>query len=244
MNTGSIDRAIPATNAETAPFLSELSIPVRQALLGAAETKLFQKGDRIWEAGETPSHLGILLGGMVELCGTAQDSNCGVLILARGDLVLPMAAMYGEPSLTSATALTRGRIILIDRHVLAEQAEVHADLAMALARVIGAQWRMAVRHIIDLKCRSAAERLAAILLRFVDYSEEKTAELPFTKATLAARLGVSRETLSRVIQVVADHGIVLRGSEIIVRDRQQAELFCGPEPYPKRSERRLGVNAF
>jgi CRP-like cAMP-binding protein len=103
---------------------------------------------------------------------------------------------------------------------------------------------MAVRHIIDLKSRSAPERLAAFLLRFVDHSEAAIVELPFAKGTLAYRLGVSRETLSRIIQVVADNGIVVRGNQIVVRDRAKAEKFCGPEPYPNRSERRLDVYAF
>jgi len=42
--------------------------------------------------------------------------------------------------------------------------------------------------------------------------------------------------------VVADNGIVLRGSRIIVRDRREAQNFCGPEPYPRRSERALDVH--
>ena len=196
------------------------------------------------EAGETPKYLGILLSGMVELCGTAQNPNCGVLLLNRGDLLVPMATLYGEPCLTAATALSRSRLIMLDRNTVVQQATSDAGLALSLARVMGAQWRMAVRHIIDLKSRTAAERLAAILLRFVDYAEEEVPQLLFTKSTLAARLGVSRETLSRIIQVVADNGIVLRGSEILVRDRKKAEDFCGPEPYRYRSERRLDVHAF
>lgn len=226
------------------PFVRQFAEPVRSGLLRGASAKVFRKSDRILEAGEMPTHLGILQSGMVELCGTANDPNCGVLLLTRGDLLVPMATIYQEPCLTSATALSRTRLFMLDREAVVQQATKHAEVAMALARVLGAQWRMAVRHIIDLKSRSAAERLAAILLRFVDYAEGQAAELPFTKQTLAARLGVSRETLSRAIQVVADNGIVLRGSEIVVRDRQRAEAFIGPEPYINRSERRLDVHAF
>jgi CRP/FNR family transcriptional regulator, transcriptional activator FtrB len=204
----------------------------------------FTKGERMLEAGQIPRHLGIIVSGRVELCGTVNDPDCGVLLLTRGDLLLPMATVYQEPCLTAATALTDGRMIMLDRSAVAAQAAANSNVALALARVLGAQWRMAVRHIIDLKSRTAAERLTAILLRFVDYAGGGTAKLPFTKKTLAARLGVSRETLSRLIQVVAENGIVLRGSVIIVRDREKAERFTGPEPYPNRSERRLDVYAF
>ncbi len=212
--------------------------------MNGASAETFEKGDRIFQAGEVPEHLCIVVGGMVELCGTVRNAECGVLLLTHGDLIFPMALLHGEPCLTSATALTRCKILKLDRQAVVEQAGAHAAVAMAFARVIGAQFRMTVRHIIDLKSRSAAERLAAFLLRFVDRSEEDLTELPFTKATLASRLGVSRETLSRIIQVVADNGIVLRGNQIMVRDRAKAELFCGPEPYPYRSEHRLDVYAF
>ena len=232
-----------ALAAELVPFVSELDSRVRETLLEAANVQIFERGQRILEAGDRPDQLGIILNGMVELCGTPQNSNCGVLLLNRGDLLVPMATLYGEPCLTAATALSRSRLVMIDREIVTEQAHSNAAFAMSLGRVMGAQWRMAVRHIIDLKSRSAAERLAAILLRFVDYAEEDVPQLLFTKTTLAARLGVSRETLSRIIQVVADNGIVLRGSEILVRDRRKAEKFCGPEPYVYRSERRLDVHA-
>jgi CRP-like cAMP-binding protein len=205
---------------------------------------VFQKGERILDAGETPKKLAVLISGMVELCGTSCDPSCGVLILTRGDILVPMATLYGEPSLTSANALLRTRTVLLDPEAVVRAASSNPDVGMSLARVMGAQWRMAVRHTIALKSWSAPERLAAILLRFVDYAAGGAARLPFSKKTLAARLGVSRETLSRIIQIVADNGIVLRGSEIIVRDRQMAEEFSGPEPYANRSERRLDVHAF
>jgi CRP/FNR family transcriptional activator FtrB len=243
MTVHSIEEGVPTPDPQTVPFVREFEDSLRSDLLAGAFTRLFKRGDRILQAGEIPTHLGILMNGMVELCGTVQDPDCGVLLLTRGDLLVPMATLYGEPCLTSATALSRGRLVMLDRRSVVQQAASHADLAMALARVMGAQWRMAVRHIIDLKSRSAAERLAAFLLRFVDYTGEEVARLPFTKATLAARLGVSRETLSRIIQVVADNGIALRGSQIVVRDRRKAEEFCGPEPYIYRSERRLDVHA-
>lgn len=234
----------PSTPSQKLPFVREFENAVRAALLKGAAITLFQKGDRILQAGETPDRLWIILNGTVELCGTIHDPGCGLLLLTRGDLIFPMAVLHGEPCLTSATALTPCRLLMLDRDAVIHQAGTHSKVAMALARVMGAQWRMAVRHIIDLKCRSAAQRLTAFLLKLVDYSDAETVELPFAKATLAARLGVSRETLSRMIQVVAANGVMLRGSEIIVRDRRKAEVFCGPDPYVNRGERALDVHAF
>ena len=236
-------RRAAGLDADIIPFVREFSAEIRAALLAGAVAKTLRKGERLNSAGDRPDHLAIIVGGMVELCGTATDADCGVLLLTKGDLVTPMAVLYGEPCLTSATALTRTRLLLVPRAAVLQQASWHPEVALALARTMGAQWRMAVRHIIDLKCRAAGERLAAFLLRLVDYGEEPAAKLPFSKGTLAARLGVTRETLSRIIQVVADNGIVLRGTQIIMRDRAKAERFCGSAPYPEPDEVAQDVHA-
>ena len=119
-----------------------------------------------------------------------------------------------------------------------------ADLAMQLCKLVSGQWRMAVRHILDLKCRSAPQRLAAFLLRLADESPLNDAVLPFSKRHLAVRVGMSAETLSRTLQQLADNGLHVRGKRIIIKDRAMAETFCGPDPYPDRGEALLGVYAF
>jgi CRP-like cAMP-binding protein len=241
--TSGIGRRPAHPDADSIPFVSEFSADVRAALLTNSVPKTLRRGERLNSAGDRPESLAIILSGMVELGGTETDADCGVLLLTSGDLVTPMAVLYGEPCLTSATALVRTRLLLVPRGTVVQQARQQPEVALALARTMGAQWRMAVRHIIDLKCRTAGERLAAFLLRLVDYSEDRPVKLPFSKGTLAARLGITPETLSRVIQVVAANGIVLRGTQILLRDRAKAEMFCGPSPYPDPDEVAFHVHA-
>lgn len=242
-STIGIGRRAAQPDADSIPFVREFSADIRAALLASSVPRTLRKGERLNSAGDRPESLAIIISGMVELGGTETDADCGVLLLTSGDLVTPMAVLYGEPCLTYATALTRTRLLLVPRSTLVQQASQQPEVALALARTMGAQWRMAVRHIIDLKCRTAGERLAAFLLRFVEHSEDRPIKLPFSKGTLAARLGVTPETLSRVIQVVAANGIVLRGTQILVRDRAKAEIFCGPDPYPDPDEVAQHVHA-
>lgn len=242
-STVGVGRRFADFDADSIPFVREFSADIQAALLASSVAKTLRKGERLNSAGERPDSLAIILSGMVELGGTETDAHCGVLLLTSGDLVTPMAVLYGEPCLTSATALTRTRLLLVSRSTVVQQASRQPEVALALARTMGAQWRMAVRHIIDLKSRTASERLAAFLLRLVEHSGDRIVKLPFSKGTLAARLGITPETLSRVTQVVAANGIVLRGTQILVRDRAKAERFCGPEPYPGPDEVPLHVHA-
>jgi CRP/FNR family transcriptional activator FtrB len=104
---------------------------------------------------------------------------------------------------------------------------------------------MAVRQIIDLKCRSAPQRLASFLLRLVDESSLKAStELPVSKRSLAARVGMTAETLSRTFQTLAEHGLQVRGTRVIVHDRRKIEAFAGPRLYHDDDEAGLDVYAF
>lgn len=242
-STGGEGSRAKVFDADTIPFVHEFSAEVRAALLASSVAKVLKKGERLFKVGEHPKSLAIILSGMIELCGTESNDECGVLLLTSGDLVTPAAVVFEEPCLTSATALMPTRVLLLAGSTVTDQARERSEVALALARTMGAQWRMAVRHLIDLKSRTAGERLAAFLLRCNDNSEDERAILPFSKGALAARLGVKPETLSRVIQVVAANGIVLRGSRIIVRNRVKAERYCGPDPYSKTDESALNVHA-
>jgi CRP/FNR family transcriptional activator FtrB len=204
----------------------------------AAGTVLFKEGDKA-------SHVHVLISGVADLSKVEGRKECGVLILSAGDVFMPAAALFDEPYLTSARILTPARVLSLDIAAVRRELAACATFATRLARIMGGQWRMAVRHILDLKSRSAAQRLAAFLLRLVDdASLAGNAELTFSKRHLAARVGMTAETLSRALQTIADHGLHVRGSRIIVRDRKKIDAFCGPDPYPQPAEPALYVHAF
>ena len=103
---------------------------------------------------------------------------------------------------------------------------------------------MTVRHLKDLKLRSGPKRVAAFLLRLVDETgRQGFADLPIPKGTLASRLGLTPETLSRALHTLADHGLTMRGSRVILSDRERLVRFCKPDPLIDGRELTLGVTA-
>ena len=188
--------------------------------------------------------LHIVLRGIVDLTHVDGDGECGVLLLAAKDLLLPATTLFREPALVSARALTTTKVLILDESATRSALRESTIFATNLMKAVSGQWRMAVRNILDLNCRSAAQRLGAFLLRIADLQAGSgTAVLPIPKRHLAVRLGMTAETLSRMLQVVANHGLYLRGRTIIVRDRRAIEEFCGPDPYPEKDERLLDVFA-
>jgi len=226
------------------PFLGGLPEHLRERLLGSSRVEHLAPRAELFGGGAIPTQLHIVLSGIVELACFYERHECTALMMAAGDVLMPAAVLYSEPYLISARALTAAKVLAIDADVIRDEARTSTELALALAGLMGGQWRVALKIILDLKCRSPSQRLAAFLLRLHDAARPGVpAEVPFSKRQLASRIGMQPETLSRTLQTLAANGLYLRGREIIVTDRAAAEAFCGPDPYPAASENELGVHA-
>jgi CRP/FNR family transcriptional activator FtrB len=233
-----------AAIAAHVPLLGSLSDASRERLIESARLERFAARALIISEGRIPQYLHIILSGLVEMSSVFQDRDCTALIISEGDMFMPAAVMWEEAYLVSARALTPVRLLLLDAETLRDEVVRTPALALKLARVMAGQWRVALRLILDLKCRSPSQRAAAFLLRLHDSAPTGTiAEIPFSKRQLASRIGMQPETLSRTLQTLADNGLYLRGRQIIVRDREAIERFCGPDPYPSSDEHQLGVHA-
>lgn len=236
--------AVAAPSPVDIPLLSCLGESARGRLLEQARIQRFAAQKVIFSESERPADLQIVLSGIVDLSCRYGKREKTALLLSSGDILMPAAALFDEPYLVAARALTATRVLMIDATTVREEALRTPALAFAFAKVIAGQWRVAMRIILDLKCRSPSERLAAFLLRLHGTTAPGTvAEIPFSKRQLAARIGMQPETLSRTLQTLAANGLYLRGRQIVLLDRAKAEAFCGPDPYPAGNEHQLGVYA-
>jgi CRP/FNR family transcriptional activator FtrB len=230
--------------ADQVPFLAALPASVRERLLDKSRIERFAPRALVLKEGEVPRDLQIVLNGIVDLSCTYKAHECTALILSAGDVSMPAAALFQEHYLISARALTPARVLMIDGEAFRQEARRSPELALSAARIIAGQWRLALKIILDLKCRTPSQRLASFLLRLYDAQPSGTiAEVPFSKRQLASRVGMQPETLSRTLQTLAANGLYLRGREIVLKDREAIEAFCGPDPYPSGDEGDLGVYA-
>jgi CRP/FNR family transcriptional activator FtrB len=230
--------------AAALPLFSGLDQATVARLFAVAKAGRVAAGTMLFREGEPAEHVHLLLSGIVEISRMEGKRECGVMMFTSGDAFMPGAALFEERYLISGRALSAVRLIRLAGAQLREEAERDPALAMRICQLVSGHWRMAVQHILDLKCRSAPQRLAAFLLRLVDEGPfPDTAELPIAKRHLAARVGMTAETLSRTFQLLAENGLHVRGSRILVNDRERIETFCGPAPYPYPAETSIGVNA-
>lgn len=241
---GSSTVQAPSREITDIPLFSSLGEASRRRLLDAARIERVPANVALFEAGEHAEDIHVLLRGMIDIASKYRGKHCTAMLMTSGDVLMLGSPLYSEPYLVSAETLTQCRIMKLDAELVREEAKRTPELAFSIARILAGHWRIALRIILDLKCRSPSQRLAAFLLRLHDACPAgAVAQIPIAKRQLAARVGMQPETLSRTLQVLGQNGLRVRGRQIIVVDREKAEAFCGPDPYPGKRENELGVHA-
>lgn len=224
------------------PLLKGLPPKLRERLLEGSDIRERRKGETLFEEGGEADRLFVLLTGAVELYTQAEGRDAALLILWPPETFLPAAALTDEPYLLSARTLSRSRLLALDARRVRRAMKDCPVLAHRATRILSGQFRATVRHIKDLRRRGAPQRLAAFLLRLIDDTgKEGCADLPLPKAVIASRLGLSAETLSRALHVLRDQGMTVRGSRIVLNDRERFERFCAPDPLIDGRDARLPV---
>jgi len=240
-------RGLPEIDAELIdelPLLRGLETGLAQRLLVRAELHQCRDRDLLFREGERARRLYILLDGLVELYAGDKGRQAGVLLAWPPETFLPAAAVSAEPYLMSARTLGPARLLSLPAATLRREVARSPELARRIMLILSGQFRMAVRHIKNLKLRSGTERLAAFLLRLVAESDTPGyADLPLPKGLLASRLGLSPATLSRALATLREHGVEVRGSRVILADRARLERFCAPDPLIDGRELGLAVTA-
>ena len=80
--------------------------------------------------------------------------------------------------------------------------------------------------------RSSVERLANWILTEA-HKDGALANIviPFDRGTLASHLGTTRENLSRSLALLTEHGVRIRGREIVIDSKEQLEAFARPQRF-------------
>ena len=211
------------------PVFSGLGTAQLGRILETATIERFGPGTILFSEGNRPKYLHAIVNGTVEIFSNRGGRDWGVMLMNGGDVLTPGAVLFDEVYTISAQTLGDCRILVVDAEQVRAEAANSAPFAMRLSRAMAGQFRVAMRQVLDLKSRNAAQRLASFLLKVADRSGVPAPELPMRKRNLAARIGMTPETLSRTLQTLADNGLVVRGRQIIVRDRARIESFCGAD---------------
>jgi CRP/FNR family transcriptional activator FtrB len=217
---GSEDRHLAASTI----LLKSLGGKPFDQLMRQSFVQAYPKGRLIFRVGAQPEHLHVVLRGCVAMTGHGAGDKSTVLeVLEPGDSFVLAAVVLGRPYLLSGCAATNTRIL----HIPAERLRglIGANHAFALGALdsLALQWRQFVSQITDLKLKSSAQRLGAYLLML---GKDGEVRLPGERQLVAARLGMTPESLSRAFARLKPLGVLGRGQSIRIQDRGVLQSFC------------------
>jgi CRP/FNR family transcriptional activator FtrB len=201
------------------PWLADVPRSTLAKLAGQAIVHVIPAGARLFEQADTPNFAEWLLAGSVELLAVRGEVETLVATVRPVDLILPAAVLTRQRYLVRARVLEDARLLLVPAQAFRTAiAEDHA-LCLAVLACQASQFRRQMRQGKAIRLRSADERIGCYLVRLADKSPGQAAiRLPHEKRLIASQLGITRETLSRALPLMARHGLRVEGDLLHVDD--------------------------
>ncbi len=213
------------------PLFQGLPEAPRAQLLASAVVHSVTSGATLFEQGDIPTFLNVVLAGSVHLFGRSSGGRTVLIeIVEPPELVIPAAVVTGAPYLVQARALEPSRLLMIHAPTFRGVVQTEPALANAVIGSLAGQFRRMVRQIKNLKLRSSTQRVGCYILALARRQRADTVVLPFEKGLIASELGITRESFSRALASLQKEGIAVQGDTITIVDAGRLAAASGPDP--------------
>ncbi len=203
----------------------------------------FPKHSTIFEEGRRPDGLYILIRGKVKLSIALKGGRTLIMGIAQPGEVLGLSAtMSGKPAECTAETLTPAQFSFVERKEFLHLIEKHCELCVLVVEVLSHQLREAVDMIhYSSGSQPAAEKLASLLISWASTNGEVSEQglelkLPLTQEEIGQMIGVSRETISRLLAGFEKDGILsLEGSRLRILRQEALEGSSSAKTAPAKN---------
>ena len=198
-------------------------------LVSTAFLQRFPQHTTLINEGDLPDFLHIVVDGSVEMF-SAHNGHETTLDIMRPVTTFILAAVIRDAVyLKSARTLAPTQILMIPAQTVRDVFDRDAAFARAIVNELAERYRGIVRALKNEKLRTSAERLANWILQAnTSQGNRRCIELTFEKRTLAARLGMTPENLSRNFALLTKYGVKTSGRDIVIDDSSALERFAKP----------------
>jgi CRP-like cAMP-binding protein len=128
-------------------------------------------------------------------------------LVAPGEAFCLASAVLERPSPYQATALSASTLLVVPEAAIRSLLEHAEPFARALVQALAARELELCAEIHAAAFRSGAQRLASYI-EALPRNGARTVRLPCSKTLIAARLGMKKETLSRLLKRFAGAGLI------------------------------------
>jgi CRP/FNR family transcriptional regulator len=187
------------------------------------------KGATLFREGERPTGIYVVLEGSAKLSvNSAQGKTMVLGLFGPGTILGLAAAVLGRTHAATAEVLRPTKVLFVPRKDLVREIRCDATAARQTAELVSeaCYFTLDKMKTVDLS-QSAVQKLARCLLGLVAHSPSGETPLKLGEETIAQMVGLSRETVSRLISRFRRDQIVnWVGSRIVIQDKRTLEKLA------------------
>jgi CRP/FNR family transcriptional regulator len=211
-------------------LFSDLDQSEMEAIQQIAIRKEYRKGGVIFSEGEPSRGFFLVVSGGVKIFRISPDGRERLLHVVEAGDSFAEAAMFMESYPATAEALvTTTTIIQIDKNGFKQLLSRDPKLS---SKIIGAlvKWLTHMRNALtDFTTKEVPARFATYVLG-LPAEPAKPIKVSVSKTTIAQMLGTTKETLSRLLNRLAQHRVLtFRGNQIRILNRKRLEKIAHGE---------------
>jgi len=214
------------------PLFSKMTENSLASLLDAALLQQFPTGVILIHEGDHADFLHVLVDGLVEIFTEQDGGEWGISLINPISTFILAAVVSDQPYLNSARTLSDSRVLLIPAQSVRAIFEQDIAFARIVAQELAFAYRSTVKKLKGYMARSSVQRVANwILAEAKRDSSQANIVVPFDRGTLASHIGTTRENLSRSLAMLTEHGVRIRGREIVIDSKERLEAFARPQRF-------------
>lgn len=213
------------------PLFAALPAEKARPLVAGRRLLLVEPRRRIFTQGERAEAFYVVLDGWVKLYRmTPAGDEAVVGVFARGESFAEPVMLLGGRYPASAEAASAAKLLVMDAGGFDAAMTDDPSLSVAMLSSILSHTDRLAEDIAGLKRLASAQRVADFLARRIDARHgAATLVLPHDKALLAARLGMTPETLSRAFSALRRLGVEVRRERVSVSDVSALCAYAGAD---------------
>lgn len=173
----------------------------------------------------------IVISGWVKLYRSAPSGDETVIeIMTTGGSFAEAVAFTGNRHIATAEAVSQARVGRIPADHLVRCILGSPDIALAMIASISMRMHHLVQQVEQLKMQSGVQRVAEFLASLSLAKQGMCAvALPYDKVLIAARLGLTPESLSRAFARLKTVGVAIDASQVVIKDISKLRQIAADE---------------
>jgi CRP-like cAMP-binding protein len=205
-----------------ATLFSEYSQAELQEVAGLCRQRFLSRGEVLFVQGDACSAFFLLCSGYIKLyAGRDRRHSKIVEVIEPGETFAEAALFSGQGYPVTAEAIDDSELVAVEGFAFFRFVQQHPHLSWKMLATLSRRAHQLVKQLEALTLLNAEQRVCAYLLEHSDSTapECMVRHIPPRRADLAGILGLSAETLCRVLSKLKRQGLIeARDSRIVVLD--------------------------